>query len=59
MSEVEPAASIAPASQPESTTAAQSHYNAVPEQGLQARTKSRIFYLRNFNNWVKSQLLGW
>jgi len=34
------------------------HYNKLDEKGLEERTKSRIFYLRNFNNWVKSMLIG-
>lgn len=43
--------------EPASTNVAQ-HYNAVPEIGLQKRTESRIFYLRNFNNWIKAMLIG-
>jgi hypothetical protein len=35
-----------------------SHYNAIEEIGIRERTKSRIFFLRNFNNWVKSTLIG-
>lgn len=35
-----------------------SHYNSLDEKGLMERTKSRIFYLRNFNNWIKSMLIG-
>lgn len=35
-----------------------SHYNAMEEIGLRERTKSRIFYMRNFNNWIKSTLIG-
>lgn len=34
------------------------HYNTLEEKGLEARTQSRIFYLRNFNNWVKSMVIG-
>lgn len=34
------------------------HYNKLEESGLAERVKSRIFYLRNFNNWIKSQIIG-
>ena len=34
------------------------HYNAVKEVGVEKRTESRIFYMRNFNNWVKSMLIS-
>jgi len=36
-----------------------SHYNAIPEIGIQRRNDSRILHLRNMNNWMKSQLIGW
>ncbi|MEQ2252822.1 hypothetical protein ILYODFUR_025790 [Ilyodon furcidens] len=35
-----------------------SHYNTLQEVGLAARSQSRIFYMRNFNNWLKSVLIG-
>lgn len=34
------------------------HYNELQECGLEQRSQSRIFYLRNFNNWMKSILIG-
>ncbi|KAM9385498.1 mRNA cap guanine-N(7) methyltransferase [Pholidichthys leucotaenia] len=35
-----------------------SHYNKLQEVGLAARSQSRIFFMRNFNNWIKSVLIG-
>lgn len=40
-----------------STVVAQ-HYNTIQEGGLELRNTSRILYLRNFNNWIKSMLIG-
>lgn len=34
------------------------HYNKLQEVGLAARSQSRIFFMRNFNNWLKSVLIG-
>jgi len=34
------------------------HYNALEEKGLSQRNKSRIVYMRNFNNWIKSMLIS-
>lgn len=34
------------------------HYNSLVDQNLDDRKQSRIFYLRNLNNWVKSMLVG-
>lgn len=33
------------------------HYNQIQEKGLAERKQSRIFHMRNFNNWVKSMLI--
>uniref|UniRef100_A0A3P8NXP8 mRNA (guanine-N(7))-methyltransferase n=1 Tax=Astatotilapia calliptera TaxID=8154 RepID=A0A3P8NXP8_ASTCA len=35
-----------------------SHYNQLQEVGRAARSRSRIFFMRNFNNWLKSVLIG-
>lgn len=29
------------------------HYNKLQEKGLAERFNSKIFFLRNFNNWIK------
>uniref|UniRef100_A0A1B6DGR4 mRNA cap guanine-N(7) methyltransferase n=1 Tax=Clastoptera arizonana TaxID=38151 RepID=A0A1B6DGR4_9HEMI len=34
------------------------HYNTLEERGFDERNKSRIVHLRNFNNWIKSILIG-
>lgn len=40
------------------TSVVAKHYNELQETGLAARSQSRIFYLRNFNNWIKSIVIG-
>uniref|UniRef100_U5ERD1 mRNA cap guanine-N(7) methyltransferase n=1 Tax=Corethrella appendiculata TaxID=1370023 RepID=U5ERD1_9DIPT len=35
-----------------------SHYNTLEEKGIYERTKSKIFYMRNYNNWIKSMLIN-
>lgn len=34
------------------------HYNKLEEKGLAARYRSPIFFMRNFNNWIKSMLIN-
>jgi mRNA (guanine-N7-)-methyltransferase len=34
------------------------HYNELQEAGKDVRTESRIYYMRNFNNWIKSVVIG-
>ena len=33
------------------------HYNSIHNNDIQERKKSRIYYMRNFNNWVKSIII--
>ncbi len=35
-----------------------SHYNQLEEKGVQSRKQSRIYHMRNLNNWIKSQLVN-
>lgn len=34
-----------------------SHYNKLEEKGISHRKESRIYHMRNFNNWIKSMLI--
>lgn len=34
------------------------HYNELKEAGRKERHKSKIYFMRNFNNWIKSQLIN-
>ncbi|XP_053999211.1 mRNA cap guanine-N7 methyltransferase [Hylaeus anthracinus] len=34
------------------------HYNMIEDKGLSCRNQSRILYMRNFNNWIKSMLIS-
>ncbi|CAI5438517.1 unnamed protein product [Caenorhabditis angaria] len=34
------------------------HYNNVKQTGIDDRKESRIFHMRNMNNWIKSQLIN-
>ena len=33
------------------------HYDNLPEKGKEQRKDSRIFFMRCFNNWIKSTLI--
>ena len=37
---------------------AHTYYNNPQEHGLNQRNESKILYLRNFNNWIKSTLIS-
>ncbi len=37
---------------------AHTYYNNTQEQGLDRRNESKIYHLRNFNNWIKSTLIS-
>lgn len=41
-----------------STSIIAQHYNNLQEKGLAQRYNSKILYLRNFNNWIKSMLIS-
>jgi len=34
------------------------HYNQLEEKGISQRKQSKIIHMRNFNNWMKSMLIG-
>lgn len=34
------------------------HYNELQEAGREVRTESRIYFMRNFNNWIKSVVIN-
>ncbi|KAJ1370383.1 hypothetical protein KIN20_032095 [Parelaphostrongylus tenuis] len=34
------------------------HYNSVQQQPIVGRVESRIFHMRNLNNWMKSELIN-
>jgi len=34
------------------------HYNQLSEKGVDDRKESRIFHMRNLNNWIKSRIIG-
>lgn len=40
------------------TNVVATHYNELKEKGRAERSKSRIFHMRNFNNWIKSVLIN-
>ncbi|XP_011636013.1 mRNA cap guanine-N7 methyltransferase [Pogonomyrmex barbatus] len=42
----------------DNTTLVADHYNSLEEKDLSQRNQSRIVYMRNFNNWIKSMLIN-
>ncbi|XP_025992793.1 mRNA cap guanine-N7 methyltransferase [Solenopsis invicta] len=42
----------------DNTALVANHYNTLEEKGLSQRNQSRIVYMRNFNNWMKSMLIN-
>ena len=49
---------IEPSATSGSSSIVAEHYNSKEGGDLAARTQSRIYYLRNFNNWIKSVLIN-
>jgi hypothetical protein len=45
-------------SETSSVPEAHAYYNNTQDNGLVRRTESKIFHMRNFNNWIKSTLIG-
>ncbi|CAF1283304.1 unnamed protein product [Adineta ricciae] len=45
-------------SAPSDALDAHTFYNKPQQQGLKERDESRILYMRNFNNWIKSTLIN-
>ncbi|KAI7690058.1 hypothetical protein SSS_02253 [Sarcoptes scabiei] len=39
------------------STIVANHYNSINNNDIQERKKSRIYHMRNFNNWVKSIII--
>jgi mRNA (guanine-N7-)-methyltransferase len=35
-----------------------SHYNNLEDKGVASRSDSRIYHMRNLNNWIKSMLIN-
>lgn len=57
-SDDEPAAKTMKVQADNHTSVVATHYNQLEEKGRAERFKSRIFYMRNFNNWIKTQLIN-
>ena len=42
----------------ETLSTVKQHYDEKKEENFEKRKQSSLFHLRNFNNWVKSVLIG-